>query len=119
MTTEEAKALFQVIEPLLRHQRVILREKAQQLKQTDGEGWAVGEMLERACILLDAWGQHGGLPALASEPEPLAVVEGWMHKEAVGNFNLGPFRELTLRHYCPEGGSHTPVTVVITERPDA
>ncbi len=34
--------------------RTSLRERAAQLKQTDGEGWAIGEMVERACIVLDA-----------------------------------------------------------------
>ncbi len=26
-----------------------LRQKAKELKQTDGEGWAIGELVERAC----------------------------------------------------------------------
>ena len=44
----------QVFDPIKDHQRTTLREKAEQLKQSDGEDWAIGEMLERACILLDA-----------------------------------------------------------------
>lgn len=31
----------------------MLREKARALKQTDGEGWAIGEMIERTCDLLE------------------------------------------------------------------
>ncbi len=30
-----------------------LREKAIQLKRQDGEGWAIGEMVERACTLFE------------------------------------------------------------------
>lgn len=33
--------------------RYLLRTKARHLKEMDGESWAVGEMLERACIYLD------------------------------------------------------------------
>lgn len=33
---------------ILEYQDVeMLRQKAKQLKQTDGEGWAIGEMVER------------------------------------------------------------------------
>ncbi len=31
----------------------LLREKARLLKQEDGESWAIGELVERACIMLD------------------------------------------------------------------
>ena len=31
----------------------MLRQKASELKQTDGEGWAVGKMVERACESLE------------------------------------------------------------------
>ena len=46
--------LWQVVEPVRSHDRPTLRRKAEELKQSDGEGWAIGEMLERACMLLDA-----------------------------------------------------------------
>lgn len=51
---ERMRALEEVLDPIRHHHRPTLREKVTHLKQTDGEGWAVGEMLERACILLDA-----------------------------------------------------------------
>ncbi len=34
----------------------MLRNKAVELKRTDGEGWAIGEMIEVACNLLEATG---------------------------------------------------------------
>ena len=43
-----------VVEPLKNHTGHILREKARRLKQADGESWAIGEVIERACILRDA-----------------------------------------------------------------
>ncbi len=49
MTATEA-----VFAPIREQERASLRERAWQLKQTDGEGWAIGEMVERACIVLDA-----------------------------------------------------------------
>ena len=39
-------------EPIRGHDAGFLRRKAQHLKQTDGEGWAAGEMLTRACDYL-------------------------------------------------------------------
>ena len=58
MNQEVCRGYKEVVAPLLTHERRILREKATQLKQTDGEGWAIGEMVERACILLDALDTH-------------------------------------------------------------
>jgi len=49
-----------IIEPIKDHDRPLLRKIAEDLKQKDGESWAVGEMLERACILLDAIYINGG-----------------------------------------------------------
>ena len=43
-----------MLDPVRGHDRKLLWEKVGHLKQSDGEGWAVGEMLERACILFDA-----------------------------------------------------------------
>jgi hypothetical protein len=50
---QELKGLRAIVEVIRNHDRPTLRQKAEQLKQTDGEGWAIGEMLERACIFLD------------------------------------------------------------------
>lgn len=47
------KALDAVLDPIRNHNRPMLRKVVEQLKQASGEEWAVGEMLERACILLD------------------------------------------------------------------
>lgn len=49
------EGLFAVLEPIKAQRRATLREIATELKQTDGEYWAVGEMLERGCIFLDAY----------------------------------------------------------------
>lgn len=51
---EMLRALGAILDPIRQHDRPMLRQKARQLKQSDGEGWAVGELLERACIHLDA-----------------------------------------------------------------
>lgn len=45
---QQLKGLRAIIEPIVQHDRPLLRKKAAQLKQSDGEGWAIGEMLERA-----------------------------------------------------------------------
>jgi len=52
--TERQDIATQLLDPIRGQDRPRLREIATDLKQTDGEHWAVGEMLERACILLDA-----------------------------------------------------------------
>ena len=51
---EENHALRQVIEPIQGHVRAELRKRADELKKSDHLGWYIGEMLERACIFLDA-----------------------------------------------------------------
>lgn len=52
----EALGLWGVIEVVREYPyRPKLREIADELKRLDGEHWAVGEMLERACIFLDAF----------------------------------------------------------------
>jgi|GEM_PF-6637446 len=51
---ENLRALSEILDPIREHVRLNLRQIAQRLKQNDGESWAVGEMLERACIYLDA-----------------------------------------------------------------
>lgn len=48
------ESLISVVAPIMDRERAPLRQRAEQLKQTNAEGWAIGEMLERACILLDA-----------------------------------------------------------------
>lgn len=40
--------LERVLEPLQGHDEKYLKYKISMLKQSDGEGWAVGELLERA-----------------------------------------------------------------------
>jgi len=52
--TELVRALSGVIDPIRTRERARLRDIATELKQTDGEHWAAGETLERACIFLDA-----------------------------------------------------------------
>ncbi len=49
------EALLRILDPLKSHKRAELRDIAIELKQMDGEHWAVGEMLERGCIFLDAY----------------------------------------------------------------
>lgn len=46
-----------IVEPITHHDEDQLRGWVVQLKQSDGEGWAVGEMLERALgyIMLAEW----------------------------------------------------------------
>ena len=43
-----------VLDALDGHSRPFLRAEASLLRQRGGEAWAIGEMVERACILLDA-----------------------------------------------------------------
>jgi hypothetical protein len=45
-----------VFEALEGHDVEFLQRKATQLKQSDGEGWAIGEMVERA---IQKYGQDG------------------------------------------------------------
>lgn len=51
---EQCRALQAVLDPIRQHDRPMLRKVATHLKQRGGEDWAVGELLERACIHLDA-----------------------------------------------------------------
>lgn len=54
ISLERHRALWQVLQPLMQQNRPVLRERATRLKQGDGESWAIGESIERACILFDA-----------------------------------------------------------------
>ncbi len=57
----EAALLKTIAEPIAGHSLRSLREKANQLKQTDGEGWAVGELVFRVIDILtstDSTGQE-------------------------------------------------------------
>lgn len=54
VNAEVCRGYIDIIAPLLRHERRMLRVKANNLKQMDGEFWAIGEVITRACILLDA-----------------------------------------------------------------
>lgn len=51
---EMLRSLGAILDPIRQHDRPMLRMEAVHLKQKGGEAWAVGEMLERACIHLDA-----------------------------------------------------------------
>ena len=42
----------EIIDPLRDHDRKFLRKKVTMLKQSDGEGWAIGESLQRIINLL-------------------------------------------------------------------
>lgn len=71
-----AKAMRPYLEPysiLEGHDRPRLREIATMLKGRDGEQWAVGEALERICILLDFQ------QITSDSPEPAAAE----HSEAM------------------------------------
>ena len=46
--------LAHILEPLEGHEILMLDGVARRLKQSDGEGWAVGEMLERALNIIVA-----------------------------------------------------------------
>lgn len=47
-------AMKDIVNTIARHDRPRLRAKALWLKQQDGEAWAIGEMVEKTCIMLDA-----------------------------------------------------------------
>lgn len=57
-TLEHTKILVEelitVLEPIADHDREMLALVANRLKGSGGEDWAIGEMVERACALLDA-----------------------------------------------------------------
>jgi len=59
-TEQMVERLLEILNPINTHDRKRLREIVTELKQTDGEHWAVGEMLERACIFLDVYQMTGG-----------------------------------------------------------
>lgn len=84
------------IEALIGHDVVNLRRKVRFLKQTDGEGWAVGELLERVLNLYALEGESVFLPKSQSVflPKPQEDF----------------FRELTslINRYSLENASHTP-----------
>lgn len=48
------RAMEDIVNVIARHDRPRLREEATWLKQKGGEAWAIGEMVERTCIFLDA-----------------------------------------------------------------
>ena len=49
------KGYESVIEPIKHCNKALIRKRVvKRLKESNGEGWAVGEMTERACILIDA-----------------------------------------------------------------
>lgn len=49
----DAKLLW-ILEPLYGHDREIIRRKIYtELKQSNGEGWVIGEVVERALVLLE------------------------------------------------------------------
>lgn len=54
-TRQMVKMLLSTLDPINSCERARLREIATELKQTDDEHRAVGEMLERVCIFLDAY----------------------------------------------------------------
>jgi len=49
---DEVAQLEAVLDALGGHDADMLLAKAKQLKQTDGEGWAIGELVERAVVAL-------------------------------------------------------------------
>ncbi len=67
---EQMKAMSPVVEAMegiinciAGHDRVMLREEAERLKQKGGEAWAIGEMVVRTCLMLDALNvKHAGWP---------------------------------------------------------
>ena len=48
----ENAELKRLLDPIKDHDRRMLRGVVERLKQSDGEGWAVGDMLESALLLL-------------------------------------------------------------------
>lgn len=55
------EAMEGIVNCIAGHDRPILRKRAEWLKQQGGEDWAIGEMVERTCIMLDALNiKHAG-----------------------------------------------------------
>ena len=46
--------LKEILNPLFHQDTSMIRKKIQQLKKSDGEGWACGEIVERALITFEA-----------------------------------------------------------------
>ena len=53
MSTFYKTTLFKIIEPILEHDHKRLREIAKELKQAEGESWAIGEMVHRVVNIMD------------------------------------------------------------------
>ena len=55
------EAMEGIINTIAGHDRPLLRKEAERLKQKGGETWAIGEMVERTCIMLDGLNiKHAG-----------------------------------------------------------
>ncbi len=50
---ERIAELMEVIEAIKGDDAILLRQHIERLKQSDGEGWAIGELTERAMDLLE------------------------------------------------------------------
>ena len=48
------EAMEGIVNTIAGHDKKVLREEACRLKQRGGEAWAIGEMVEKTCLLLDA-----------------------------------------------------------------
>lgn len=77
--SERVRALEDLVEPIAKCSRLALRDKAEQLKQTYGEGWAIGEMVVRACIMLDALEMQAGESESAIRDAAMDDVWGAAH----------------------------------------
>jgi len=49
-----AASMEDIVNTIAVHDKKFLREEACRLKQRGGECWAIGEMVEKTCLLLDA-----------------------------------------------------------------
>ncbi len=58
-----------IIEPLENYDLDTLRDVVTRLKQSDGEGWAVGEVVERILDFIEEKGEHHVDAELAAEAE--------------------------------------------------
>ncbi len=98
---QEHAAFAAVLEPVAHPDvRARLREIAIELKHMDGEHWAVGEMLERACIVMDAGhaGAHGPLyvDPMSEETTPTTEEERKLELE----------RRAGVLNYCDNTSIH-------------
>lgn len=89
------EAMEGIVNVIAGHNRPELREVALNLKRSGGEAWAIGEMVERTCLMLDALGvMYAGqeasgpsverMPLEDEEPKPPEGVE------IDGEGNIGP-----------------------------